>query len=634
MPILPTAEQLGSRPVPQSRGGVVPLNLQTPNTGTVEATALANFGQAVQGLGNTFAVLAEKEKRDIDATRTEEASSDYMNGLLQLELGDENGKGGFSNVLSGDAVNNNLPETYRKNREELRTKVREKLSNKDQQVAFDQRANIADRQFDARLYRHVAEQSHTYKAAVYEGALETEQRMAALNWDQPGQLELSILRTNQEVLRKARMDGLDPAREEDRKIIDTLQTIAETKIHSNVINQMLSQGKDVAASDYYNGVKGRLTPEAIAVIGSKVNSASLDGEALRGADRAMEILGPKNINDPVRLDLMEKFVRNEYRNNPTLVKAIISEIRSRAVANNDAQQEVAASNKAVVLDAYHNGLTLKQIQKMSQYQELEGDEKVSVRDYIVGRGWTLQQHARMEAEYADGEKARLGFGKYLELSNPQVLTAMSENQIAALEPTLGRKLTLDLMEKRRHLNTPAKIAAAVMDAELFNVLASDAGLKPYESNKSAPDKEILGRLKNRVETLIDTAQQQVGRTLTREEKEKLMRQEMDRKVVVDGWFTNPKIPAAIVRPEQRNKISVPLNEIDPKWVKGAINYMRSSGAIPVHWTDEKAKQAVRDRLEKGYAHSITGGASEEGKKILEGDAPIRDTQGTKAQRYR
>jgi hypothetical protein len=575
-----------------------------------EARAEAQFGEAVKGLGDTLAILAAKEKQKTDEARTEDAFSKYQDSTLEMEYGDK----GFTKILGGDAIKQPLVEDYRVKRETVAKEIRDSLGNDDQRTGFDKRAQIVDRQFDARIYRHVSEQSNTYQDQTFQGLIATEQRAAALNWDQPGQIEMSLARTDHAIERRAQRLGMY-----DRDSIDNQKLIAGTAIHGNVINQMLVTGKDAAASAYYHQVKSELTPEAIVAYGAKVEASSIDGESIRGANTVWNALGPKTPNDPVRLDVMEAWVRDKYSDDPRKMKAAIQDLRSRAVAHNDGQQELNASNQAKVLDAYHEGATLEDLQRMPEYQGLDGEKRVQMRDYIVGRGWTEQQHARAEIQYREGAKATAGFSTYWELSNPQRLNAMSEAQILSLEPVLGQNLTQDLMQSKRKLSSPDGVKAASMDDELFKVIAADAGLKPYEKTQSDEQKEYLGRLKNNVEASIDAAQRQSGKTLNREEKEKLMRSMVDKKVMVDKWGSDSSLPAPVIRPEQRNKIYVPMNEIDPTWVKGAINYMRSSNLIPMDWTDDKAKQAMRGRLERAYAISITGGSSVEGKKALEGE---------------
>jgi hypothetical protein len=613
MPRLPTADDMGQRPVGSPKGGIAQLNLKTQQRGQ-EAQALVQFGQSLKGVGDSLARLAAKEKAELDAARAEETTSELLDKYLEFEYGSE-GQEGFTQVLTGDAVKRKLAEEYKAKREETKKSLREGLANDDQKRAFDQRANVADRQFDARVYRHVAEQSRAYQGVVSEGVRATERRMAALNWDQPGQIELSILRTHMEVERKARLDGLDPERQGDRQVIDTLKVIAETQIHADVVDQMILTGKDSAAAAYYEAIKEKLTPEAIITLGSKVDASTTDGEAIRGADMAWEAAGPQEPNDPVRLDIMEKMLRERYASDPKVMKAAIQDLRSRAQAHDDGQREFAAGNQAQVLSAFHDGATLKDVQSMPEYWELDGEQRIKLRDYMTNAGWSEQQRARSEHEYIEGLKSKHGFRRYWELSNPRVLSTMSENQIWALEPELGLKLTSDLIANKAKLSSPAKVMEATIDTELFNTIASDAGLDPYKKN---PDKEKLGRLRNEVEAIISEAQELKGGKLTRPEKEELMRKTVDRKVMVDEWGRDPSLPAAVVKPEQRAKVYVPIADVPPDWIKGAANYLRSTGQVPTEWSDDKIRQAMRGRIERAYGISITGGSSVDGRAALEG----------------
>lgn len=615
MPRLPTAENLGQRPSVRPGGGIARLNLETPNL-QHEGVALANVGQALNDVSDVIAQLAQQEKQKVDSARTEEATNNYLNGLMELELGEREG---YANIRGGEAVKQPLLETYTKKRTELKEKLRTDLGNVEQQLAFDQRANIADRSFDMKLYKHISEQSRVYKENVHAGVLETEQRMAAVNWQEPGQIELSVMRTRYEILRKARADGYNTDRPEDRQIIEGLMISAETGIHASVVSQMLSMGQDSAARAYFEKVKNNLTPEAVVKLDSVTRAAAIDGDAMRGADNAWEVHGPKGLGDPVRLDIMEADLRQQFAGKPKELKEAITYLRSRATAHNDAQREVDAGNKAAVLSKFHDGATINEIQTMPEYMELDGDSRTAVRDYMMNKGWTEQQRARAEAEYREGVKAQLSFSSYWELSNPDVLATLSEKQILALEPTLGQERTEDLIKAKRKLNDPAKVHEAKIDTELFNTIAADAGLEPYKTKKSTEEKEYLGRLKNHVETVIDQAQIDLGRKLKREEKETLMRSEMDKKVMYDkGMFSFEKeMPAAVITPAQRDSIRVPLADIDPGWVSDALNYMRSVGSIPMDMSDQKARLAVREVLERAYAVSITGGSSEEGRMILE-----------------
>lgn len=616
MPKLPTAEQLGERPIPNVRGGIAPLQLQTPDLG-YGAKAMQEFGQAVSQAGNVINDLAIKEKAILDDTRKREGVSAYLNGQLELE----DGKDGFANVLGGDAVKRPLVQEYRDKRDALRKQIRDSLGNIEQQRMFDAEADIADRQFDVRLYRHIATQSRAYQNVVYEGSQETNVNVAAKNYAVPGEIDMALLKSDVNVEHKARVDGLDPARSTDREIIDTLKSISRSKIHSAVIETMMMQGKDAAAKAYFDGIQSELTPESRVALGMKVKAASTDGEALRGADQIWQAIGPKMPSDPVRLDLMERKAYDMYKDQPQIYRATVQELRSRSSANNDAQQELAASNNAKVLGAYNNGTDLRTIQTMPEYLNMDGGQQAEVTRYIQDRGYTAKRQAEFDRQYEEGEKARNGFAKFWELSNPRVLAGMSESSILALTPTLGQQLTGDLMQmKRKLVSSPTAVHQANIDSELFNTLASEAGLKPFDPKLKPDQKEFLGRLRNRVEAEIDLAQQALGKPLQRDEKEKIMRREIDRKVMISNGIFSPdqKLPAAAIKPEDRSKIYVPIDQIDPAWLKGAINLMKSKGIIPQMMNPIEAQSKFKSRFERAYGWMQTGGDEAGGNAILEG----------------
>jgi hypothetical protein len=606
---------MGQRPTGSVKGGVAQLNLKTPQMGQ-EAQALVQFGQSLKGVGDSLARLALKEKQELDAARAEDDTSKTLDKYLELEYGSDSQEG-FTQVLTGDAVKRKLADEYRQKREEIKRAMREGLANDDQKLMYDQRMNIADRQFDARVYRHVAEQSRAYQGVVSEGVRATERRMAALNWDQPGQIELSILRTNMEVERKARLDGLDPERQGDRQVIDTLKIIAETQIHADIVDQMILTGRDSAAAAYYEAIKERLTPEAIITLGSKIDSSTTEGEAIRGADLAWEAAGPQGPNDPVRMDVMSKMIRERYSSDPKVMNAALQDLRSRARDHDDGQREFTAANSASLLDAWRRGATLKDLQGTQEWWDLDGTQREQLRKYMNDMGYTEQSRMRGELEYIEGLKSKHGFRRYWELSNPRVLSTMTENQIWALEPELGHKLTTNLIQARAELSSPAKVLAAEIDTELFNEVADDAGFDPYAKN---PDKETLGRLRNEVEAVIDQAQELKGGKLTRSEKEELMHKVVDKKVKEKGLMFDSEMPAAVIKKENWSKVFVPIADVPEDWIKGAANYMRSIGAVPndPSWTDARIITAFRGRIERAYALELVGAPGSEGRAALEG----------------
>lgn len=613
MPKLPTAEELGARPTPSPRGGIAPLNLETPRLGA-EAQALADFGEAVKGVGDTLTTIAQNEKKKLDPVRARGGLNSYLEGQLEFQ----GGKEGYQNLKGGDAVTGDMVGTYRKKNEELRKKIRDSLDNDEQRELFDQHADVADRSFNAGVYRHLAEQTQIYKGLTFEGGMATERKMAVQNRYQTGAVRLAILNTDQIIEAKAADQGLSYDRPNDAKTIDTMKAIAHDQIHSDVIEAMLADGKDQAASAYFEKIKGELT-DGGAALQVKVKMAATDGEGMRLANEAWSLHGPGgDLNAPLRPDLMDKYILEQAGDDPKAVAAARQEVRARAAAHEDAQREVTTDNYANVMKAYHDGASLEQIQRSPQFMALLGDDQEKIKSYIQQRGYSEASRRRAEAADAEGERHRTGARKYWDISNPKILASMSENQIWALEPEIGSQWTQKLIEKRRALDNPKNVLAANIDDDLFNSVAFKAGLDPYNRKLSADKKAALGQLKNHVEGIIDMAQRG-GKELDRTRKEEIMQKVVDDKVWLDVIGSDIQVPAAAVLPKQREDVYVEIGNVDKEWLKGAANYMRSVAAVPSNLSDNDLKTLYKKRFQQAYGVSKTGGTEDEVRQILRGE---------------
>jgi hypothetical protein len=589
--------------------------LEASRAGVIEAEAKAGAAASFAELGDVLSRLNERDRVLLDKTRAEEATSQYLNELNRFTYDPQ---GGYTSIRSGDVVKKDLRKEYAEKRLEAAKKIEEKLSTPEQRNAFKQRAGLANQQFDASLHRYVADQTNIYHEQVYDGVIKFDQSYAAANWQQPGVIESSIIRSFDAIDSEAVRKGIPEA------TVVMMKEATEAQIHSTIVETMLVEGKDQAALQYYQGIEKRLTPEARVTLGLKVRSASTDGDALRGADAIWTLAGPTGENDPVLIANMEKEARRQYKDDPRVLGSVIAQLRSMAGAYESQRQEVIAGRKATVLEAYHNNATLSDIQRMPEYLEMDGSSKQQLRDYMVNSGWTADQRARAQQSYVEGDKATQGFQRYWELSNPNELQRMSEAQILSLTPEMGQQLVGDLMAQKRRIMAAgagggASVLEVTVDQELFNTLAHDAGLKPFDKNLSSEQKAYLGRLKNKVEKTIDLHQQQLGRKLQRSEKEELMQKEIDSQVLVDEYGRDPKRPAGAIGAEQRSKVYVPLADIDNGWKSEAINVMRSKGFVNFRLDDKDIQRRYKDRLQKAYGLRITGGSQEEIDRALRGE---------------
>jgi hypothetical protein len=150
-------------------------------------------------------------------------------------------------------------------------------------------------------------------------------------------------------------------------------------------------------------------------------------------------------------------------------------------------------------------------------------------------------------------------GAYLIYSNPDTLSGMTENQVLNLLPSLGNELTSHLMQQKRALAAPGKLAEARMDSEDFNHIARQMKM-PVDERATPDQKEQLGELKYRVEQRIAAVQQSTGKPMARNEKMDLMRQEMARTVTVSGWFSNSEVPVIGLTSKQVESVVIPQGD--------------------------------------------------------------------------
>ncbi|MFV0602026.1 MAG: hypothetical protein ACK5NE_09465 [Brachymonas sp.] len=115
-------------------------------------------------------------------------------------------------------------------------------------------------------------------------------------------------------------------------------------------------------------------------------------------------------------------------------------------------------------------------------------------------------------------------------------------------------------EKGNGPGAEKRIAEAKVDVDDFKEFADKMGLSPYASGQGEKEKRTLALTKNRVESLIEIAQQNKGRVLTREEKRALMEIEIARTVTLAGTWSSREKPVLLLTPKDVELVGVPEKE--------------------------------------------------------------------------
>lgn len=369
--------------------------------------------------------------------------------------------------------------------------------------------------------------------------------------------KLDIIRRND---MRAKLNGWDDVMRESK------QSEYLTNFHKQVI-QGLVRDNPGAAESYYRANIKEIEGSQQAEIGAFAQNATATRIGDTTADAIWQTDGPKSDRDPVSLDVMEQRLRKELAGNDAAIKAGISGLRERTASFKDGRKERTDQLEANVNQMILDGASPRSIRSSPAFLSLPPEQARKIADFMENRELrAVQRAAASESRAASAEAReqsrleRQGMAAYLTYSNPEVLNGMSESQVLNLLPTLGNEHTKRLMDQKRAIGNPLKLAEARMDQDDFNQVAQDMGLRPFAA-KNESQKADLGALKFRVEQMIASAQQGGKKVLSRDEKLTLMRQEMARTVTVDGFWSSAKeVPVIALKPEDIKDVVVPATD--------------------------------------------------------------------------
>lgn len=344
----------------------------------------------------------------------------------------------------------------------------------------------------------------------------------------------------------------------------------------------LSKRDPTAAQAYFTANKGEIVYTAQQALSDRLEAVSAVAEGGNAAEMIWKsAMGGKGFNAPLDMAGMEDAARKQFPNDPTRQKAAIDGLRDRAAAFDRSQKEFNAANINGAYAVWDKSRKVNDVRASAAYQALPEAEQRKLLLAMGNEMWQDESRAATRASRAAAEAARdqaresaaltrlqrqekmnlLQNGdQYLRLSNPEVLGKMSRAEVEASRPLFGMDATQTLLNKWDTLQKPGKMIEAKIDTQDFNMLADQFGFKPFDPTKTEAQRRELGTLQYRVEQVIDMAQRQKGKELTREEKVALMKGEMSRVVTVDGWFSNPQVPVIALTPDQVRNVMVPPAE--------------------------------------------------------------------------
>lgn len=341
----------------------------------------------------------------------------------------------------------------------------------------------------------------------------------------------------------------------DSDTVDQEKRKAMTQAHSNVVGTMLSSKLIKEAKDYMTANADEIDVKTLNALQDKVKVFDIAQAGMDTAKYVWGEMGPKGINDPVKLADMEKEIARIFASEPDKAKAARDEVRAMTDAHNKQQAEENASNVNSVMDMLAKGKSITQIKTTDAWMSLPGEKRVTIQEHVNNLAIQNETRSFQRMQREDYMRDRKTAGAYYAYNDPSVLENMSRAQVQALLPVLGEKHVGMLLNQWDGMQTKQGKLTASMDKTTFDALADQYGLHPYKDKKTEAEKQDLGYVHARVNEAIQAVQAESRMPLQPDQKEAIMRDVMARTVKEKtGWWifgSERDVPAVQAKPDDR-----------------------------------------------------------------------------------
>lgn len=224
--------------------------------------------------------------------------------------------------------------------------------------------------------------------------------------------------------------------------------------------------------------------------------------------------------DPVA---MEKAIRQLPKNQQASVRA---NINRQISAYNEADKQRKAENTNAIMGMLENGGSVNSIPK-SVWSGLTTQEREKFRAY--------------EAAVKNRNEKQLfeaNTDNYLQMTNPDVLKKMTREQVAATSVVFGRPATVTLLNKWDSIQKQGEveIKAQTVQNEYFQHILKENFNIDLRGKHTEKEKQLAANIKFNFNQALANKQKEMGRKLTEDEQQQLMRYWAGVTYTEKGWF--------------------------------------------------------------------------------------------------
>jgi hypothetical protein len=419
-------------------------------------------------------------------------------------------------------------------------------------VVRDQFGILADdlaTRFRGDAMGHLAEQSAIYQKNIRDTTAVQSFNAIASDPFKPGVVNFNLARARDAYTETFREAGFDESSGLNEQVKGAMG-----KSHSVVIDTLLEQGQGIQAQKYFEQHRNDFNAVDAEAVEAKVAKGASASQALVDVDA---VLGEFDIQgDNIPRAAMDARLRTIVGDDPVRLKAARDEISVR-------MNLYETEYKNQYADNYNTSLEMARTSPARAYaspafQALDAKDQETIRSFVTGKD-DEARGKRQDTAYYD-----LAF-------DAKRLASMSDADFRAMRPKVGERNFALLLKMRQDMTKdPTLTLDAEVDAQVFTVLADEFGYKDAASGK---DKVQAARLRKVMEDAISLKQNQLGRKLSREEKDSVIRQTFSYQIgqpfklfQPDTWGSTGVKDLAMATPEEiaRSNLvaEVPVPELD------------------------------------------------------------------------
>lgn len=383
-----------------------------------------------------------------------------------------------------------------------------------------------------------------------------------------------------------------------------------TALHAQAI-QTLAASSPAMAAEYFKQHELEIDGSKRAEIGEFAKKATAANVGATAAQAEWALNGPKGDNTASNIDEMASNIRKQFSNDHYTRDAALTQLHQMDAERDKGIKARDANRTATVNSMLLGGTSLAAVMQTPAWAALDGTEQLKIKEHqqdralvaenraFVREGRSIQKEQRRQQELTTA-----GLTTAMRLSNPDELVKMSRDEVINLRTTIGDHETEKLLMKwDSYTKSGTLLSEAKLDNDQFNSFATKAGLDP--NSKSDADKKMIVETRDRVERLIGSEQQTKKRPLTREEKDKILQQQIDNTVMQHNSIMFDKEKPLVTLPADKmadayvmvNGEKVKLSSIPADWRLSMEKEMRKRN-IPVtekiiaeKWVEKQQRSA-------------------------------------------